>query len=239
MEMFNKKFKLIATMVGLVGVLAMMLAVPGATQGSFSRQALVNTLKSEISALLTAGVGETVDLDAAAFFSSRRATSAYIPPHFSALPGQLIKDYLRGKAEWIFLGAVYISEDVLQVLPKGLYYLKAINRERVALINQEGEVIGTRWIKWLREPDEAASLYESYSDGAYFVLTARTGGDPGTQYVFDGGGGGSPGTPGSPPPPPSNPPDPEDDKLSWTITIGVCAPIPIIQACITFAEIHI
>jgi hypothetical protein len=55
MEMFNKKFKLIATMVGLVAVLAMMLAVPGVTQGSFSRQALVNTLKSEISALLTAG----------------------------------------------------------------------------------------------------------------------------------------------------------------------------------------
>lgn len=59
--------------------------MPGVTQGFFSRQVLVNALKSEISALLTAGASKTIDLDAAAFFSSRRATSAYIPHQANSL----------------------------------------------------------------------------------------------------------------------------------------------------------
>ena len=237
--MMKKTLKLLVTVVGLVVVLVGLMAMPGVTQSSFSRQALVNALNAEVNALLTAGTGELLNVEASTFFSSRRATSAYIPPHPSALSARLIRDFLVGQAEWIFLGAVYVSADIPKILPKGFYYIRAINKEQVALVSLEGEVAGTRKIRWLREPTEVAALYDHFHDkeGTYFVLSVRTGGDPGSQFVMNGGGsGGTP--PGTSPPPPPQPPS-DDDGISWTVSIGVCAPIPIIEACITFAETHI
>lgn len=116
------------------------------TQGSFSRQALVHTLKSEIS-VLTANIDEPLDLESAVLFSS----SGYIPPRL--LSTQLLKDFAL-KGAGIFLGAVYVGEDVPNGgLRKGLYYIKTISREQAISISQAtGEIVATRWIKWTGEP---------------------------------------------------------------------------------------
>lgn len=120
------------------------------TQGSFSRQALVHTLKSEIS-VLTANIDEPLDLESAVLFSSSRSTAAYIPPRL--LSTQLLKDFAL-KGAGIFLGAVYVGEDVPNGgLRKGLYYIKTISREQAISISQAtGEIVATRWIKWTGEP---------------------------------------------------------------------------------------
>jgi len=84
--MFNKKFKLIATMVGLVVVLAMMLAVPGVTQQVQmpTRNQIVQGLGQLLSATLTASEGDILDVEDANFFSGSVVTWGYIPLHASS-----------------------------------------------------------------------------------------------------------------------------------------------------------
>ncbi len=232
--MYNKEFKLIGTAVGLVAVLMMVLAVPGATQGSFSRQALVSALKSEIGPLLTAATAELINPENATFFSSNRATSAYIPPHPSAFSAQLFRDFMSGKAEGILMGAVYVSEDVPGSLNKGLYRIKALNREWVVVLNQEGEVVRRARIRWLVDDVEGIASNPSYwGKDNYIQLSV---GSVDNIHRFNGGGGGGGGGTTQPPPPP---PPPEPQPLSFKHTVSICTPTIIIVYCFTFMEVHI
>jgi hypothetical protein len=231
MPMFKKNLKLIATAIGLVAVLVMGLAMPGATQSSFSRQTLINALNNEIN-ILTASVGDPLNLEATAFFSFARATSAYIPPHPSSWSAQLFKDFVRGKVEAISLGAIYVAEDITGVIAKGLYRIKTLNRETAILIDQNGNTVLTRRIRWSESPETIAAnpLFEigdvtiAAGSSSYVLSMPTPGGSEGggvppppvPMPPGPGGGGLPPVSPG-----PLNPPA-GGISITVTIRIGQC-----------------
>jgi hypothetical protein len=77
--MFKKNLKLIATAIGLVTVLVMGLAMPGATQQNPLSRANVVQAVNNIVTTLTATEGELLNPDAATFVSDIFATYTYIP----------------------------------------------------------------------------------------------------------------------------------------------------------------
>lgn len=212
--------------------------VPGATQGSFSRQALVNALNAAIGPMLIAGTGELLNPEDAAFFSFKRATSAYIPPHTSAFSAQLFRDYMLGKAEGIFLGAVYVSEDVPGSLNKGFYRIKALNREWIVVLNQEGEVVRKSRIRWFVDDVEEIASNPSYWGKDSYISISVASREVG--YHYNGGTGGTPpgGTP-PPQPPPPPPPPPQPQPICINQSISICVGPQYVQLCFTFAEWHI
>jgi hypothetical protein len=146
MEMFNKKFKLIATMVGLVAVLAMMLAVPGVTQQNpLSRQGLTQAVKDTLGSSLTASEGDILSPDAATIVSLPFATVTYIPIARESRSAQrLIDELFSGKDfDPIFLGIIYVDQHPNQyyALPKGIYQVFLTSSGVLWLVDQEGNVI--------------------------------------------------------------------------------------------------
>lgn len=141
--MFTQKFKLICSAIGLVAVLVMGLAVPGATQQNpLSRQSVVDSL-AKASATLTASEGDIFDTNAAMFYSDTVMTLGFIPQHPASRSLALIDDLLAGKAENVTLERLYVSEDILDrsgkpLIRKGLYTLKAVNATTIVFVDAEG-----------------------------------------------------------------------------------------------------
>jgi hypothetical protein len=162
MEMFNKKFKLIATMVGLVGVLAMMLAVPGATQQPQpvpTRNQIVQGL-SQMAATLTASEGDILDVENTMFSSAPSLkkpnppdiTFAYIPLHPSSRSIQLLRNWLYMNepfGDYLNLGALYVEDDFPCGLAAGIYQLKLREDLKIVALDLEGNelVIGYAYRK--------------------------------------------------------------------------------------------
>jgi hypothetical protein len=153
MEMFNKKFKLIATMVGLVAVLAMMLAVPGVTQipadcrpsyvPCIDRGQLVQGLQNEFSAL-TASTEDLLDFEKAVFWSDGGPRQiAYIPPHPASGIWDRVRQLRAGEKAEVPCGGLYIAEDATGLFPFKLpTALKLrLRGDKVVLINSEGDEV--------------------------------------------------------------------------------------------------
>jgi len=156
--MFNGKFKLIATMVGLVAVLAMMLAVPGVTQipadcrpsyvPCIDRGQLVQGLQNEFSAL-TASIGDLLDFERAVFWSDGGPRQiAYIPPDPASGLWDRVQQLKEGETVEAPFGGLYIAqwkgaESILGQFPLALKMRLKGNKDqaKVALINAAGEEV--------------------------------------------------------------------------------------------------
>jgi hypothetical protein len=146
MPMFKKNLKLIATAVGLVAVLVMGLAMPGATQQNpLSRASVVNAISNAVAATLTAAEGDVFDMDNAKFYSDNRVAFAYIPLHPASrslkLLEERLEDLFAGRAVNVEISALYLPEDVPGFLKAGTYKMKLVDRTRVVLVDQEGQEV--------------------------------------------------------------------------------------------------
>ena len=218
--MFKKNLKLICTAIGLVAVLMMGLAMPGATQQNpLSRQSILATIHSAMGATLTAAVGEQLALGAAVFFSSfEGSTWAFVPPRFLRSPEvyayywRAIEDLRAGKEVQLLLGGFYIAEKTPKGLNPGFYLVETVNKNKAVLL-QNGEAIAELPISFRRiSLDELRAIMNVGGFQEPFpaqgqipiIITASmpiheiSGGDPGGGY--GGIGGGNP--PPQPPPPP-------------------------------------
>ncbi len=146
--MFTKKFKLFATMVGLVAVLVMGLAMTGTTQQQqLSRPNILGAIRAAMGAQLTAAVGEHLALDSAVFFSSfEGGTWAFVPTRFLKSPEvheyyvKALEELMAGKEVQLLIGGFYIPEETPKGLKPGFYLVETINKDRTALLH-DGEVI--------------------------------------------------------------------------------------------------
>jgi hypothetical protein len=146
MPMFKKNLKLIATAIGLVTVLVMGLAMPGATQQNpLSRASVVNAISNVVAATLTAAEGDVFDMDNAKFYSDNRLAFAYLPLHPASrslkLLEERLEDLFAGRAVNVEISALYLPEDVPGFLKAGTYKMKLVDRTRVVLVDQEGQEV--------------------------------------------------------------------------------------------------
>jgi hypothetical protein len=152
MPMFKKNLKLIATAIGLVAVLVMGLAMPGATQQFQipNRGQIVQGISQLLATTLTASEGDILDVDNVVFYTDADVTLAYIPLHPSSKSLQLLKDLVQGhKVGSVTVGALYLDND-WEFFKAGVYTIKAKDRfindnkdlgyERIA-VDQEGNEI--------------------------------------------------------------------------------------------------
>ncbi len=159
--MFNKNFKLIATAMGLVAVLVMGLAMPGATQPqppSPWTPPFRPIIKGGLDPLLgglTASEGDILDVDNVVFVSHQRLTIAFLPLHPSSRSVQLLQEWLKEKNQLISpitLGALYIENDLpdfigFQGLSTGLYWLKITPDLKLIAIDSMGEEIHIGFVR--------------------------------------------------------------------------------------------
>jgi hypothetical protein len=170
MQMFNRKFKLIGTAVGLVAVLMMGLALPGVTQGYPgdgcpagpvpcinrsavvsqqtnplpSRSQIVNGLNQAF-ATLTATAGVVWNFDASVLLSTHKFTGAFVPLSKEDFERseETLADMLRGKPGFAPLGGLYVGGAVkLQVAGEDPISLHAGSSYRlVAVTADRAEVV--------------------------------------------------------------------------------------------------
>lgn len=150
--MFNKKFKLVVTIVGLVAVLVMGLVMTGATQQTQplpTRNQIVQGLSQLVSATLTASEGDILDIDNVVFYTDEDTTLAYIPLHPSSKSLQLLQDLVQGeKVGSVTVGALYLSDD-WEFFKAGVYTLKVKDK----FINDD-EKLGYEFIAVDQEGNE-------------------------------------------------------------------------------------
>jgi hypothetical protein len=241
MPMFKKNLKLIATAIGLVAVLVMGLAMPGATQQiPLSRPAILSAIQGAIGAQLTAAVGEQLALNAAVFFSNCcGSTWAFIPPRFLKSPEvhayylKAIEDLRANKDVELLLGGFYVAEKTPKGLSPGFYLVKTVNQHKAVLLYNE-EVVAELPISFrritlgeLRMIMNPGGFQEPFpAEGQIPVIVLA--GSP--QHLVNEGGGGEGGYCPLPPPPPPPPPPP-----LWKNYIPgqICFSIPVIPG---FAE---
>ena len=237
--MFKKNLKLICTAIGLVAVLMMGLAMPGATQQNpLSRQSILATIHSAMGATLTAAVGEQLALDAAVFFSSfEGSTWAFVPPRFLKSPEvhayylQAIEDLRAGKEVRLLLGGFYIAEKTPKGLNPGFYLVETVNKNKAVLL-QNGEAIAELPISFrrisldeLRAIMNVGGFQEPFpAQGQIPVMVLAGIPDP----LFNSAGGGNPPTPPTPQPPPPPPPPPPPDPWKQVVPGEICFVIPIL-----------
>jgi hypothetical protein len=163
MPMFKKNLKLIATAVGLVAVLVMGLAMPGATQRVEmpTRGQIVKGL-SQLIATLTASEGDILDFENVGFYSfpfyirspddpgTALTTSAFtfarIPLHPSSRSIQLLLNWLTKDepfGEYLNLGAFYTETEFpgcpgYDRLKAGIYQLKVRQDLKLIATDPEG-----------------------------------------------------------------------------------------------------
>ena len=157
--MFKKNLKLIATAVGLVAVLVMGLAMPGATQienppsigcgkpsiPCIDRFALVQGLQNEFAGL-TASTEDLLDFEKAVYWSDGGPREiAYIPPHPASGIWERVQQMRAGENVEIPFGALYIVRDDTGLFP---FKLPAsvklrLRGDRVILIDSEGQELMT------------------------------------------------------------------------------------------------
>ncbi len=141
--MFNRKFKLLATAIGLVAVLVMGLALPGVTQQNpLSRANIVAAVNSAVAATLTAAEGDIFDTDNAKFYSDTKTAFAYIPLHPTSRSIQVLNENLdrlfAGEDLNVTIGAFYVPDTIPGFLKSGSYTLKLMNKNKAVFIDQEG-----------------------------------------------------------------------------------------------------
>jgi hypothetical protein len=153
MPMFKKNLKLIATAIGLVAVLVMGLAMPGATQQNpLARQGITNAVGNALQSFLTAAADVLLAPERALFLSDTGVTVGFIPISEVDEPQvtRLLADILDGKGGSVTIGAIYIVEpikikgpDGLEVpLTPGVYRVKVIDRDKVVFVDaEENEVV--------------------------------------------------------------------------------------------------
>ena len=144
--MFKKNLKLICTAIGLVAVLMLGLAMPGATQQNpLARANVVNAISNAVAATLTAAEGDVFDTDNAKFYSDNRVAFAYIPLHPASrslkLLEERLEDLFAGRVLNVELSALYLPDDVPGFLKAGTYKMKLVDRTRVVLVDQEGQEV--------------------------------------------------------------------------------------------------
>jgi hypothetical protein len=161
MPMFKKNLKLIATAIGLVAVLVMGLAMPGATQQFQipNRGQIVQGISQLLATTLTASEGDILDVENTIFGSSSslkpnpdNITFAYIPLHPSSRSRQLLYDWLfkdEPFGDYLYIGAFYVESDFpgcpgFDPLKAGIYHLKLRSDLKVVAVDSEGNefVIG-------------------------------------------------------------------------------------------------
>ncbi len=155
--MFNKKFKLIATAVGLVAVLALGLAMPGATQPSpdcppvgipcVDRVELVKGLQNAFAGL-TASTEDLLDFEQAVFWSDGGPRQIiYIPPHTASGIWDIARRLRAGeKIPDIPFGGLYVIEDATGLFTfrtPAAVKLRLRDGNRVVFVNSEGDEVMT------------------------------------------------------------------------------------------------
>ena len=141
--MFKKNLKLICTAIGLVAVLVMGLAMPGATQQNpLARANVVNAISNAVAATLTAAEGDVFDTDNAKFYSDASVAFTYIPLHQSSRSYQLFdpQELLAGKVVNVTMAALFLPDNT-PFLPAGMYTLKIVDKTKYAIIDQAGKEV--------------------------------------------------------------------------------------------------
>lgn len=160
--MFRKNLKLLMTMVGVVAVLVMGLAMPGATQGGdLSRQNIVGSLQNLFSTL-TASEGDVLDTQGAVFYSHPEVTIGFAILDRVSKSWALMEDLLAGQRVIPALGGIYVVDDTTGFLKVGRYVVRAINQNQVALFDMDENqiAVGKLQIKRLSQPVANPSIIE-------------------------------------------------------------------------------
>ncbi len=140
--MFNKNCKLICTVVGLVAVLVMGLAMPGATQQNpLSRGQIIQGLSVLLPGTLTAAEGNILNIEGAVFYSHPEVTLGFAIPDRLSKSWALIEELLVGQEVNPMLGGIYVVEDLTGFLKPGWYIVRAINQNQVALFSVDGDQV--------------------------------------------------------------------------------------------------
>jgi len=154
--MFKKNLKLICTAIGLVAVLVMGLAMPGATQQNpLARQGITNAVGSALQSFLTAAADVLLAPERVLLLSNTAVTVGFIPLSEVDEPRVtgLLADILDGKGGSATIGAIYIVEpikikglDGREVsLPQGVYMVKVTDKDKAVLVDtEENEVVTVR-----------------------------------------------------------------------------------------------
>lgn len=152
MLMFKKNLKLLATMVGLVAVLVMILAMPGISQcGDYphpiypciNRGQLVQALQNAFAGL-TASTEDLLDFEQAVFWSDGGPRQiVYIPPHTASGIWDMVRQLRSGeKVPDVPFGGLYVIEDatgLFKFKTPAAVKLRLRDGNRVVFINSEGE----------------------------------------------------------------------------------------------------
>lgn len=167
--MFNKKFKLIVTAIGLVAVLMTVMVMPGATQGNPSvlpNRSQVQQGVSQAFSSLVAATPLLFNTDDTVFTSTPATTMAFVPLHrveIARLKDKIISTLL-GENESVPVGGLIITDPVkikgkdgnVFNLAPGAYILKVTVQDKVAqlsILNQEGVLMGSiSDMRWIIEP---------------------------------------------------------------------------------------
>ena len=206
--MFNKEFKLIATAVGLVAVLVVGLAVPGATQEDpWVRSNVIKMLQDKFARLTAAGEDTILNISGAIMWSDPARLMAFVPPLSASLPLDKLRAILAGEEIAVTIGGFYVGEDhrVEGKLRPGAYWIKLIGKSKVVFVDEEGneayEVPVTHFEE-LTKPSQN------------IVLAVKCTGE-----CLDAGG--VPPAP-QPPTPPTPPPSPSDNwKPCFSVSVNL------------------
>jgi hypothetical protein len=147
MPMFKKNLKLIATAIGLVTVLVMGLAMPGATQqDALTRENLIQLINRVYAPTLTASEGIIWDTQCVSFYSSPFITFSFIPANPYSRSIERIRS---GDFDNVPLFILYVHDDggskptvKRQILP-GAYMAKLVSPTKVVFVDQEGNEVLT------------------------------------------------------------------------------------------------
>jgi len=144
--MFKKKFKLMATVVGLVAVLMVGLATSGVTQqqpeNPWARSNVINMLQAQF-ARLTAAEGEPIlNVAGAIMWSDPLRLIAFVPPLSASLPIDKLRAIAAGEETIVTVGGLYVGEDRRERgMRPGVYKIKLVGKSRVILVDEENNEI--------------------------------------------------------------------------------------------------
>lgn len=157
--MFNKKFKLFATMVGVVAVLVTLMIFSSLAQcGPFGplgpgpcidRGQIEQGLQAAFSSF-TASAEDLLDFEKAVLWSDGTPglprLIAYIPPHPVSDFIPLTKQLLAGEKVEVPVGGLWVGDDPTDFLPRGAYKIRLRMRDdkaEMVFINSAGEEVRT------------------------------------------------------------------------------------------------
>jgi len=145
--MFKKNLKLICTAIGLVAVLVLGLAMPGATQqNALTRESLIQLINRVYAPTLTASEGVIWDTQCVSFYSSPFITFSFIPANPYS---RSIERILSGDFDNVPLFVLYVHDDggskpmVKRQILAGAYMARLVGPTKVVFVDQEGNEVLT------------------------------------------------------------------------------------------------